>query len=430
MLTRSAHALIVAALAMLTLGLGSANPVLIGLSALPLAAFVLGVTEGVPTVTGAEIDAPPRARAGDVIDVHARLSTEGEPGIVAASVHLPEPFDLIEGENTQLIEVEGGTSSTFTFKVRAAKRGRFEIGPLEAAPVPAAGIRAATTEPVASAQPLEVNPGLIPIRRLRAMRGTAATIAPEEDEARIGLKTTDFRELREYRFGDPPRAVNWKATARLGPATDTPLVNEYEVEGRKAVWFMFDAGQHMAVGTNVENAFELGIAAASGLALSYIDRGYKVGFYAYNTGREDALYPDVGQKQYLKIQRRLAKLKPGGEDEGPLEAVMRCRSWLVEIAPMIVFITRTEVDTRRLEDAIRRIRAMDPDRKRPVIVIEPQAFHLVPGGEAVEGTSRLLEHLARPRHARLRRLGAVVLPWNPEREPLERLLFRGVIPHR
>ncbi len=430
MLTRAGHALIVAALALLTLGMGSANPVLIGLSAIPLAAFLLAATEALPEIRQARLDVPTRARAGDVLDVTAHLDVAETDGLVVATVRLPSEFDLVEGENTRLLDVTPGEPATFEFKVRAAKRGRFDVGPLEAAAVPTGGVRSTQTTPVAEATALEVNPGLVPIRRLRAMRGTAATLAPDEDEARVGLKTTDFRELREYRFGDPPRSVNWKATARLGPATDTPLVNEYEVEGRKAVWFLVDAGRHMAIGTDVENGFELAVAATSGLALSYLDRGYKVGLYAYNTDKQDPLYPDVGHQQYLKVQRRLARLAPGEEDEGPLEAVLRCRSWLLETAPMVVFVTRTEIDTDELEQAIRRIRAMDPDRKRPVIVIEPQAYHLVPGDEAEDATAELLEHLARPRHQRLRQLGAVVLPWNPEHEPLERLLFRGVMHHR
>lgn len=428
MFTRAAHALLVTALSLLTLGLATANPLIVGFSVFPLIAIAVSTTEGPPDVTGAELDLAERVRAGDVVDVQVELEVPGG-GLVASHVDLPDEFDLVEGDNTRLLEAEAGQAST-SFKVRAAKRGRYEIGPVRAAGVPLTGLRSSPMEEQAPARALEVDPGLIPIRRLQAMRGTAATLAPDEDQARVGLKTTDFRELREYRFGDPPRAVNWKATARMGPATDTPLVNEYEVEGRQAVWFMLDAGEHMSVGTTVENGFELAVAAVSGLALAYIDRGYKVGFYAYNVDESEPFYPDVGQKQFLKIQRRLATMEPGDTEEGPLAAVERCRSWLVSSAPMTVFVTRTEVDTQRLEAAIRRIRAMDPEAKRPVVVIEPEAYHLVPGGEAVQVTSDLLDHLSKPRHQRLRDLGAIVLRWNPEREPLERLLFRGVLEHR
>lgn len=429
MLTRTGHALVVAAVALLSLGLATANPLLVAVTAFPLVALVLGLSERAPEVEAAGLETPKTARAGDVIEVEAHVDVGSTSGLIGVGVDVPDVFDVVEGESARLAAVDAGETTTLTFKVRAAKRGRFELGPVRAAPVHRDAVLGSYARPVAEACQVEVNPSVVPVQRLRSLRGTASTLAPEGDEARAGLKTTDFREIREYQPGDPPRSVNWKATARLGPAAETPLVNEYEVEGRKAVWFMLDAGRHMAVGTTVENGFELGIAAAGGLALSYLDRGYQVGLHTYNGGPGEPLYPDVGQAQYRKLQRRLADLSPGDADEGPVDAVARCRDWLVQTAPMVVFVTRTEIDTARLEDAVRRISAMDPEGKRPIVVVEPQPFHLVPGGDAEEGTSRLVEHLARPRHRRLRALGAVVIPWNPEREPLERLLFRGVTQH-
>ncbi len=429
MLTRPGHALVLTALALLTMGLASANPLLLGLAAIPLTALVLALTETVPRVHQARLEAPARARAGDTVEITARVHTQGPTGLLAVHLELPEAFDLVDGDNRALVEARPDEPVEISLKARVTRRGRFTVGPLAAAPVHASGLRSSPMTVHADGTRLEVNPGVIPLRRLRSLRGTASTLAPEGDKARAGLKTTDFRELREYRYGDPPRSVNWKATARLGPATETPLVNEYEVEGRKAVWFMLDAGRHMAVGTTVENGFEMGVTATSGLALSYIDRGYKVGFYAYNADHEDLLFPDVGASQYEKLQRRLAKLSPGDAQEGPLRAVMACRPWLLEVAPMVVFVTRTEIDTRQLEKALRKIRSLDPDNKRPLVVLEPQPYPLVPGGPAEEHTSRLLEHLAQPRHERLRELGATVIGWNPQRAPLERLLFERVNRH-
>ncbi len=428
MLTRSGHALILVAVGLVTLGLGTGNPVLLALSSIPAIALILGLLQPAPTVREVDVACPDQARAGDVLEITMAIDMGGSTGLVIAAVHLPPEFDLVAGSNVHLLaKGRGRQTIERTFEVRATKRGRFDIGALEVTLQPANGLRSRPAELHGEPRALEVHPRIVPIRRLRAMRGTAATIAPEEDVAAVGLQTTDFKELRQYRWGDPPRSVNWKATARLA-ATQAPLVNEYEVEGRKAVWFLLDAGRHMVVGTNVENGFEVAIAAVSGLALAYLDRGYKVGLYAYNTDSADPLYPDVGTKQFLKIQRYLAQLEPGDGSEGPLQAVQRCRSWLVASSPMVVFVTRTGVQTEHLEQALRRLRALTPGKKRPMLVIEPEAFHLVPGDEATTGTARLLSHLARPRHERLRRLGAVVIPWNPEAEPLEELLFRGVVP--
>jgi uncharacterized protein (DUF58 family) len=426
-LTRAGHALVVAALALLTLGLGTANPLLVGASSLPVVALALGLADPAASFARARLEVPDRVRAGDLVTVRAHVTAGDDGGPAAVRVDLPDSFDVVDGADARLVDLDPGETTTVAVTARAPKRGRVDVGPVQAAPLHAAGLRAAETRTLADAERIDVDPALASLSRLREIRGTATTLAPEGDDARLGLRTTDFRELREYRPGDPPRNVNWKATARLGPAADAPLVNEYEVEGRKAVWFFLDAGRHMAVGTTVENGFEQAVAAAGGLALAYLDQGYQVGLQTYNGGADEPLYPDAGEGQARRVQDRLADLAPGEADEGPVGAVERCRSWLAQVSPMVVFVTRTETDTARLEGAIRRIRGLDSDR-RPIVVVEPQPFHLVPGDETERATARLLEHLARPRHERLRALGAIVLPWNPEREPLERLLFRGVPP--
>lgn len=418
----------IAAIALLTLGLATGTTALLALTALPLVAFILGVLQGVPRPLGITIEAPTSARAGDTVRFRAEITLTGPPGLVFVQVHVPPEFDLVTGTNVHVIDKPRGHHvEQLGFTVRAAKRGQFLVGTADVAAASPTGLRVARSEALGTPRDLEVHPRIVPVRRLRSLRGTAVTIAPDEDVARVGIQTNDFRELREYRWGDPPRAVNWKATARLAGVRTHPLVNEYEVEGRKAVWFFLDAGRHMAVGTSVENGFEVAIAAVSGLALAYLDRGYRVGLYAYNTPGSEPLYPDVGTKQFLKVQRLLARLEPGPGDEGPLQAMMRARRWLVTSSPLVVFVTRTEVATDHLEEAVRRVQAMTPGRKSPVLIIEPQAFHLVPGDVATSSTARLLSELARPRHQRLRQLGATVVPWNPEREPLERLLFRGVL---
>jgi uncharacterized protein (DUF58 family) len=424
--TRAAHGLLLVGTTLLVAGLGTANLVLVGLSALPLVTALVGLAETPPRVRDVEIEAPSEARAGDLVDVSVHLETDGR-GLVALSLPLPDPFSVPEDPNLALLAASED-AHTVSVKVRTAKRGRHELGPAQVAPVPQVGLRSKPAQPVGEAATIDVHPALIPLRRLQRMRGTAAEVGADEDAARIGLKTTDFREIREYRFGDPPKAVNWKATARLGPAADRPLVNEYEVEGRQAVWFLLDAGRHMAVGTSVENGFEAAVGAASGLAMAYLDRGYRVGLHAYNTDAGDPVYPDVGDKQFHKLQRRLSRLAPGDTDEGPLQAVVDSQAWLVQHKPMVVFLTRTDVASDELEEAIRRINAMAGEDPQPVVVIEPLAHHLVDGDEATHQAARLLDHEIQPRHDRLRRLGAHVIGWNPREETLESLLFQDVVP--
>jgi uncharacterized protein (DUF58 family) len=52
----------------------------------------------------------------------------------------------------------------------------------------------------------------------------------------------EFHQLREYRQGDPPRAIDWKATAR----TARLISREYEEEKDQRVLLVIDCGRRMA----------------------------------------------------------------------------------------------------------------------------------------------------------------------------------------
>jgi uncharacterized protein (DUF58 family) len=53
---------------------------------------------------------------------------------------------------------------------------------------------------------------------------------------------TEFHQLREYRQGDPQRAIDWKATAR----TARLIAREYEEERDQRVLLVVDCGRRMA----------------------------------------------------------------------------------------------------------------------------------------------------------------------------------------
>jgi uncharacterized protein (DUF58 family) len=66
--------------------------------------------------------------------------------------------------------------------------------------------------------------------------------------AEIGIKSypqrghgTAFKQLADYRPGDPIRDVDWKASMRHG----RPIVREYEDERDQRIVFMLDCGRRM-----------------------------------------------------------------------------------------------------------------------------------------------------------------------------------------
>ena len=52
----------------------------------------------------------------------------------------------------------------------------------------------------------------------------------------------EFHQLREYRQGDPQRAIDWKATSR----TQRLIAREYEEEKDQRVLLVIDCGRRMA----------------------------------------------------------------------------------------------------------------------------------------------------------------------------------------
>jgi uncharacterized protein (DUF58 family) len=64
---------------------------------------------------------------------------------------------------------------------------------------------------------------------------------------------TEFESLKEYRPGDDPRRIDWRATARL----QRPIVRKFQIERHRDVMIVIDCGRLM--GSQVENGFDLDI---------------------------------------------------------------------------------------------------------------------------------------------------------------------------
>ena len=75
-----------------------------------------------------------------------------------------------------------------------------------------------------------------------------AWLAGDRRLQEIGIKTyqlrgqgTDFKQLSEYRLGDPVRYIDWRATARLAK----PIVREFQDERDQYVMFLIDCGRRL-----------------------------------------------------------------------------------------------------------------------------------------------------------------------------------------
>jgi len=111
-------------------------------------------------------------------------------------------------------------------------------------------------------------------------------LPPETDESAWGSRASpargeedEFRELREYRPGDPPRKIHWKTSARV----NTLMVREMETSRRPRVTILLDtSASEEGVGRFRRRvSIERGIRVAASLAADLERRAFLYRFGAF-----------------------------------------------------------------------------------------------------------------------------------------------------
>lgn len=435
MLTRAGLTLLLVGLTLLTAGIAVGNFYWATLSLVPLGVLLAALSLDAPRRVRATLGvSKPAPRQGEDVTVEVAYEIASGAGAVELHVPLPDAFELKEGRNVHLVPKPPGkmVAGSFSFTLRAAKRGHHEIGPLMAEVIHGALVRAPVKAPAAPALKMDVKPEHAPVRRIRGLPGLARQMFPDNDAAVAGIQTNDFREIREYAFGDSIKSINWRATTRQAgfhAGASLPLVNDYEREGKKSVWLFLDAAPHMKVGTSLDNSFEHAIRAASGIAQYYLDRGYRLGAYVYNHDRSAFFYPDAGRRQLLRWQRAVTGLETGRDaSEGMLKAVERAHRFLLQEKPLVVIVTRLGKADESFFQGLRKLRGVTGRRRRrlPILIVSPVVHAAVPNpAEYAPDVVSLLRRRDRPAIQRARRSGARVVEWDPTRSRFETVLLRG-----
>jgi uncharacterized protein (DUF58 family) len=417
---------------LLLAGLAFGNMAVLIMSLVPLSLMLAGLlTEPPEQVKVSEGKLPATIWIGDIVEINREVAVDGGFGIVTLYQELPPHFSLVEGNNLRIMRKSWGKSVfNFSFKIRCAKRGHYILPPVRWETRHALGMTQAYYGVTGEPRELLVQPRILNIRRIRGITGIATSPFPVIDVAKMGVATTDFREIRDYVYGDPVKNINWKATARqVAQGKVWPLVNEYEVEGKKSVWIFLDAASYLEVGTNIENSFEYCLEAANAITYYYTDRGYRVGMYIYNDGGR-LFYPDAGKKQFLRISRELIKLDTSPKTNEFPQAIEKCRRYLLGYNPLCVIVTR--LDTKYSGDVLRGVTKLRllrgrRTRKLPVMVVTVPGYNIIPRlNEYDDNSAMLLQMETRPQVQQIRRMGASVLEWNPRQEHFSTALLRQV----
>ena len=285
--------------------------------------------------------------AGDSLDVERQLDVDGGIGAVYVYDPLPGETQIVSGNNIRVVwHWPGSKTYDLSYRIRCPKRGVFALREAQWETEAALGLNRRKQGTIGPPLEISVVPRNQAIRRVNEIRGRAHSRRSGEDVAVAGISTTDFMELRPYNPGDPMRSVNWKASARNSGAFNPLLVNQYEPEGRKAVWLFLDGSDYMEVGPALYPLIDEAAEAAGAVAQYYLTRGYTLGAYVYNSNC-DILTPELGHKQFQRLTNILTRLEPGVSQQNLVEAVEKCKSFLFRLKPEVYVITRLDVHYSR-----------------------------------------------------------------------------------
>jgi len=409
-----------------------ANPVLICASFIPVFVYIVEVVFSSSKVVISRTGPPSSSRLGEVVDVRIDGKITGGVGAVVVHDEIPKPFQLVEGTNYKVVSKEFRDKEfSLSYKMRCTKCGNyvFKAGWETRSIFGLSRSQYSTAEEISE---LRVFPVLPKIRRMRLPAPKAKRIQPSGSVADIGPLSTDFKEIRNYFYGDPLKIINWKASAKAaGWGRLFPMVNEYEREGKLAIWAFVDSAFGLRVGNSIDNALEYCIRAAYILAYCFLSRGYSLGMYIYNH-RGETFQTDLGKKQFIRIAEELLKLaspRVGMEvfwGEGLSGAVERSRRYLMVQPSRIIVITHLALGNwSDVSKGVAKILTYRRLREKPnIVLINVLPYGFIPKANYWDTfAAEMLDMTSRSLSARLREFGLTVLDWDPGRESIENMLL-------
>ena len=259
-----------------------------------------------------------------------------------------------------------------------------------------------------------------------------AWLAGDRRLQEIGIKTyqqrgegTDFKQLSEYRYGDPVRHIDWKATLRMGK----PVIREFQDERDQCVLLLIDSGRRMraddrtgGIGTS---HFDQVLNAVMLLSYVALKQGDAVGAMTFGAppGEERVFSPRKGAQTLDALMGALYAVQPTPTHSDYVAAAQVLLARYPKRALVIVITNFRDEDSSELSQALRLLRSrhlvmLASLRER--IVGELIAQPLVTGDAALDvASAHLYEQSRRDAFVRLSARDALMVDAEPERLGVE-----------
>ena len=450
-------------------GMATGNMILIYLGLIPLFFVVISLFIESPSVLSTPpIDESISVEVDEELEVSRSVTVRGGWGLVTLGEELPPSFELLRGNNFQVFWKEPRpTEIELKYRVKCTRRGTYQLNKLNWEARHPMYMTPTLSAVFPLGQELIVKPKGLRIKRIRQQKIFTKIPMPAESRIKIGVPTTDFKELRDYNWGDSYKQINWKATARnYRGVQHIPIVNEYEKEGRRVVFIFLDTSTSLRLGTDLRNSFEYAVQAVLGLSEFYISRQCKLGLALYNSesgvrdgdkvrhlsgrfrepdqgdsvkveklehtgiGKGVLLFPETGKIQQFRVHRMLLDTEMASTYYSLDETIGYVRGHLHGTNPLFVIVTRVHDQNfdslvsgvRELTKYTRKARRQSPN----IMVVNVSGYSLTIKNRGDKTAAQLLEYQENAYLNKLRCLGLMAVNWHPTRQSITEVLLAQV----
>jgi uncharacterized protein (DUF58 family) len=342
---------------------------------------------------------------------HAQLHDHVDPSLISAG--LPTRVALLAGKRVEV-----------SYTVIPTRRGEVTFSPADLRLRSRWGL-CEMLERLGEQERRRVYPDFAQIARY-------AWLAGDRRLQEIGIKTyqqrgegTDFKQLSEYRYGDPVRHIDWKATQRLGK----PIIREFQDERDQCIMLLLDCGRRMRADDRQNGLgtahFDQVLNAVMLLSYVALQQGDAVGALTFGTPADAArsFPPRKGAHALNALMGELYGVQPTPTHSDYVAAAQDLLRRYGKRALVIVITNFRDEDSSELGHALRLLRSrhlvlLASLRER--VVGELISLPLVSGEAALDvASAHLYEQSRRDAFNRLAARDALMVDAEPERLGVE-----------
>jgi uncharacterized protein (DUF58 family) len=221
---------------------------------------------------------PRRARVGDPVGIGIEVRSTSPRRVPLFS--LEDSFGAFPAVTVGSESLAPGEEAGIELVRVASVRGRFESGRITLRSAAPFGL-ARSARPVEVPSDMTVVPRWVDLLSFPLLEPSSIPNEILHERARTGVGE-DFLGVREFRPGDPMRAVHWRSTARAG----TLVVREFEQEIASEVGLLLAGTDH---GAGPDSSFEMLVSAVASVGLYAMTTGHPLQVTRYSSGEVDHL---------------------------------------------------------------------------------------------------------------------------------------------